>query len=109
MTIQNIGRDLRIQDGPGVWDMILSLFEGKPVYFKFEDVGRQFDLHPFVIAEIGMSFCGGNREQFRFHTLFPGRFPESRPFVTDGYFNLRTRKGNINVDPTPGACAQIPG
>jgi len=94
MAIKRMTQDLAIENGPGVWDMILSLFEGKPVYFTFEEAGREFNRHPFVIT--GVNFHDDDREQCNFRTVFPAFLGEQGGFGTDGFINLKTRKGSIN-------------
>jgi len=94
---------LNIVDGPGKWDIMLSLFDGKEVRFKFEDPsGESFDDFPSVIS--GLDFLGPKREMLSFRTEIP-HFPGSKTyfFRTDGVFNLRTRKGRINTDLSPGS------
>lgn len=93
---------LDIVNGPGRWDIILSLFEGKEVHFEFKGPGEAMNGFPFVISSV--TFLGPKRELCSFRTDIL-HSPGSRTllFTTDGVFNLRTRKGRINTDLSPGS------
>ena len=95
---------LKFKNGPGKWDVILSLFEKKPVFFRFEEAGREFDGRDFVITGVVMY---EGEYWIGFRTMFP--YPEGQArFLTEGFLNLRTGKGHIGIDPTPGIIVPFP-
>lgn len=84
-----------IINGPGKWDMMLAVFDGRPVTFSF--TADYVRLNDFEFRITGGNFVDRDREVFSFCVHFPIS-PDGRHTTPEtGQINLKTRKGYIRL------------
>lgn len=94
---------LTIIDGPGRWDMMLALFEGKLVRFEFAEPEAEWwnecEFEIFCGRFVGLSHSGGSRDEFRFSTTILVKTKDGfkAHMEIDGTINLQTRKGEFEI------------
>ena len=95
----------KIANGPGKWGMMLAVFHGEKVHFKWGGteeaqwhIRRLWENLPDLTPGLeisGISFYGHMRIQCSFTTMFPsGKGSRMR---VSGEYNLETRIGEIDL------------
>jgi len=93
-----------IVGGPGKWDMMLAVFNGTRVHFKWGGlestqfhVRELWESHPSGLEIVGISFYDDARVKCSFTTMFPSA--GTGETMVYGEYNLETRKGEIDLEP----------
>ncbi|MCI5108782.1 MAG: hypothetical protein MRY49_02965 [Candidatus Pacebacteria bacterium] len=93
-------RLLTIVNGPGEFDVTISLMRGKRVKFQFEDQGSVWDKCPLIFCEL--TAFDRRQKVYKFRACFPkdpSKIFDPIGELVRGVYSLTTRRGILELTP----------